>query len=84
MPIAHGVAKAHFKVLPVIAGVLGNLALLVMQTLPTIIKRLSAVLTRTETGAGSLGARAGGLVVQLRSLVNQRRYDADLQGLSAA
>eukprot|EP00965_Chrysotila_dentata_P036795 1224187-Pleurochrysis_carterae.AAC.1 len=48
------------------------------------VKRLGVLLTRKGGGKGAVGTRAGGLVVQLRSLINQRRFNDDLKYLSAA
>eukprot|EP00965_Chrysotila_dentata_P021391 708254-Pleurochrysis_carterae.AAC.2 len=48
------------------------------------VKRFGALLIREQGAKGAVGARAGGLVVQLRSLINQRRFDVDLKCLSAA
>eukprot|EP00965_Chrysotila_dentata_P158465 5234316-Pleurochrysis_carterae.AAC.1 len=49
-----------------------------------LMRRLGALLARKEGAKGAAGARAGGLVVQFRNPVNQRRFDNDLQAVSAA
>eukprot|EP00965_Chrysotila_dentata_P032706 1089812-Pleurochrysis_carterae.AAC.1 len=47
------------------------------------VKRLGALLTRKGGAKGAVGARADGLVVQFRNLINQPRFDDELRRLSA-